>query len=340
MSPRQRAGARRRSVLGAGACLLGWPLARAASRDAPQTRESRPLMGTRVDIAVRDAAREAAGPGIDAAFERMAFLASVMSHYSPTSRVGAVNLAAGIQPVPVPPELMQVLAMAQRLSRATGGAFDVTVGSLGVWDFDPQSPHLPSESFIRARLPVVGWRHLALDERAGTAHLQRRGMRLDLGGIAKLYILQAGLDTLRAHGVRDALVNGGGDVVATSARGSPPWRVGIRDPRAPQRLLGAIDVREGFVASSGDYERFVMRGGTRWHHVIDPKTGHPTQGPHGATLVGHDIEAVNGLGTAAMVLGFAAGRDLIERTRGVQGLIAGGDGALWVGGRLRDRLVA
>ena len=117
-----------------------------------------------------------------------------------------------------------------------------------------------------------------------------------------------------------------------------PWRVGIRDPRAPQRLLAALDVRDGFVASSGDYERFVVRAGRRYHHVIDPRTGDPTQGPHGVTLVGRELEAVNGLGAAAMVLGLEHGRDLVRRTEGVEGLIAGGAGELWVTPSLRQRL--
>jgi thiamine biosynthesis lipoprotein len=163
-------------------------------------------------------------------------------------------------------------------------------------------------------------------------------MRLDLGGIAKLPILQAGLATLREQGVRTALVNGGGDVVASAGPGAGPWRVGIRDPRAPQRLLAALDLREGFVASSGDYERFVLRAGRRWHHVLDPRTGEPTQGLHGVTLVGRELEALNGLGAAAMVLGLERGRALIRRTDGVEGLIAAASGELWVTPTLRARL--
>jgi FAD:protein FMN transferase len=184
----------------------------------------------------------------------------------------------------------------------------------------------------------VDWRALVLDERRNTAYLARRGMRLDLGGIAKLYILQAGLDALQERGVRSALVNGGGDVVAVSARGDAPWRVGIRDPRRPDRLLATLDVRSGFVASSGDYERFFVDGGRRWHHVLDPRTGQPTEGVRGITLVGETLEAVNGLGTAGMVLGPRAGREMLQRAEGTQALIASADGSLWISDALRQRL--
>jgi len=330
--------AARRRVLLAGAGLAAAPLVLAATPGEEGVRASRALMGTQVDIAARGADAALLRAASDAAFERMAALAAVMSHYSATSEVAAIGLASGLQPVAVAPELLQVLHMAQEVSRHSDGAFDATIGSLGRWQFDPQDPRMPAPSAIRARLACVDWRQLALDDKAGTAYLKRRGMRLDLGGIAKLYILRAGLDTLRAHGVRTALVNGGGDVVAMGGRDARPWRVGIRDPRAPQRLLATLDVREGFVASSGDYERFFVRDGRRWHHVLDPRTGEPTQGPHGVTLVGRELQAVNGLGAAAMVLGAREGRALVERTAGVEGLIAGADGELWASASLRARL--
>ncbi|HYD78122.1 FAD:protein FMN transferase [Ramlibacter sp.] len=328
----------RRAVLCAGAALAGWAVTARASAPDARLRERRALMGTQVDIAVQGADSVLLRVAVDAAFARMAALEAVMSHYAPTSRVAAINLAAGIQPVPVPRELLDVLHMAAGVSRRSSGAFDATIGSVGRWDFDPQAPRRPSDAYIREHLGSVDWRQLVLDDRAGSAYLRRRGMRLDLGGIAKLYILQQGLDTLRAHGVRTALVNGGGDVVATTAPQASAWRVGIRDPRSPARLLASLDLREGFVASSGDYERFFLRDGRRYHHVLDPRTGYPTDGPRGVTLVGRELQAVNGLGAAAMVLGTAQGRELIRGSEGVQGLVAFATGELWVSRGLREQL--
>ena len=143
-------------------------------------------------------------------------------------------------------------------------------------------------------------------------------MRIDLGGIAKLYILEAGRRVLETRGAARALVNGGGDVVAHSA--GEPWRVGVRDPRAPAALLGTILVVRGAVASSGDYERP--------GHIVDPRTGQPAAGVRGVTLVGPS-EAVNGLGPAIMVLGAAAGRELVRAAPGVEGLIVDASGELW-----------
>jgi thiamine biosynthesis lipoprotein len=329
--------ARRRLLAGAalGACIAAWPVAARERAGDVRLRESRAMMGTRVDIAVQGAHAQPLQAAQIAAFDRMAALESVMSHYSSTSRVAAINLMSGIAPVAVPPELMQVLAMARQVSRRSDGAFDVTIGSVGRWHFDPRDPQMPAPGHIAAHLRDVDWRHLVLDERAGTAYLTRRGMKLDLGGIAKLYILQAGLDVLREHGVTHALINGGGDVVAMSDGAARPWRVGIRDPRQPERLLATLDLREGFVASSGDYERFFERGGRRYHHVIDPGTGYPAQGPRGVTLVGRDLSSVNGVGAAAMVLGATAGRELVLGTPGVEALIAARSGELWTTGGMR-----
>jgi thiamine biosynthesis lipoprotein len=143
-------------------------------------------------------------------------------------------------------------------------------------------------------------------------------MRIDLGGIAKLHILDAGRRALRLRGVGRALVNGGGDVVAHSD--GAPWRVGVRDPREPGRLLGKLELANGAVASSGDYERP--------GHVIDPRTGHPARGARGVTLVG-PVDAVNGLGPAIMVLGPEAGRKLAVSAK-LEALIVDAAGRLWM----------
>ena len=163
-------------------------------------------------------------------------------------------------------------------------------------------------------------------------------MRMDLGGIAKLYILHAGLRTLKAHGIEHAMINGGGDVEVMGTTQGRPWRIGIRDPRAPQQLLGVVEATRGFVVSSGDYERFFVMDGRRYHHILDPRTGYPTQGPRGVTLVGVELETVNGFSAAIMVLGAERGRALIAAAPGLEGLIVDRDGSAWMSETLRARL--
>ncbi len=300
--------------------------------------EARPLLGTLVEITVEGAEESALRRALAAAWREMTRLTDMMSHYDPKSVVSAVNAAAGMHPVPVPAELMAVLHQAQRVSEKTDGAFDVTIGALTAsWRFRPHDPRRPPAAEIAAARRLVNHRKLVLDDQAGTAFLAERGMRLDLGGIAKLYILHAGMDTLRRQGLVRAMINAGGDVEVAGGTPERPWRIGVRDPRAPDRLLGVISLEHGFVVSSGDYERYFMKGGRRFHHILDPRTGYPAQGPRGVTLLAEDLETVNGLSAAIMVLGRQAGARLIADTPGLEGLIVDREGSVWMSSGLTKR---
>lgn len=321
--------------------LLGaaaWALPGMARASGPQ-RASRDLMGTRVDIVADGADARHLQAAIAQAFAEMQRLEAELSRYRADSVVRRIDEAAGRHPVAVTPEVMAVLESAQHVWRESRGAFDPTVGALSGWHFEPGRQAMPAAADIAAALRHVGARRLHLDARAGTAYLTERGMRLDLGGIAKLPILAAGLRVLEREGVTNALVNGGGDVLASGSLQGRPWRVGVRDPRAPASLLGVIEV-EGFgiVASSGDYERGFVHQGRRLHHVLDPQTGWPTEGVHGVALLARDVHAVNGWGTALMVQGMDAVPAWSTRHPDVAVLAAGGDGALWQSGGMRRAL--
>lgn len=297
-------------------------------------------MGTVVEISAEASDETALRAAVEAAYREMARLIDIMSHYDPKSVVTAINDAAGARPVRVPSELMEVLAMAQRLSARSSGAFDVTIGSLRGWRFRPDDARLPSREEIAAQLGTVDYRKLQLDARARTAFLAERGMRIDLGGIAKLYIVRAGMRVLGRRGVTRAMVNGGGDVEVIAPEKGRPWRVGVRDPRAPDRLLGVVELTRGFVVSSGDYERYFVKDGKRYHHILDPRTGFPSAGPRGVTLVGTDLEAVNGVSVAIMVLGKDWGVRFLNATPGLDGLILDRDGPAWMSPGFRARFRA
>lgn len=302
-------------------------------------QSSQTLMGTRVDLTLQDADTAALPVAASAAFAEMTRLADMMSRYRSTSVLSAINLMAGLRPVPVPPELLQVLLMARRAAQASGGQFDTTVGSLRDWNFDPEHPAIASAQQIAAQLRLVDQaKGLVINEHAGTAYLTQRGMRLDLGGIAKLPILQAGMRQLQRHGVRNAMINGGGDVMVMGQLNERPWRIGLRDPRQPEKLLGTVSLNQGFVAASGDYERFVMHQGKRLHHILDPRTGYPTQGSHGVTLISDQLEVINGLGTAIMVAGAQTGRTRVARAPGLDALIVDADNSLWLSPGMALRL--
>lgn len=313
--------------------LLGaaaWLPAAQAHAAQPVVRDRRALMGTQVDMVAQGADGPVVRAAMAQAWAEMQRLTALMSRFEPASTVGALQRAAGRSAVAVPPEVMAVLRAAQGIAAETQGAFDATVGALQAWQFGTGQATVPADAQISAQRRLVGYRNLVLDERAGTAYLKHPGMALDLGGIAKLPILEAGLHTLRAQGVANAMLNGGGDVLVAGQLQGRAWRVGLRDPLAPERLLGVLEVEgQAIVASSGDYERFFMAQGERQHHILDPHTGRPTRGPHGVSLLARDAASVNGLGTALMVLGSGSAPRLLQPRPGVQALVAERDGSLW-----------
>jgi len=198
---------------------------------------------------------------------------------------------------------------------------------------------MPSTAQISQALQHIGADKLQLSASNNTARLTQSGMALDLGGIAKLPILAAGLEALQAQGVENALINGGGDVVTMGLNQGKAWRIGIRDPRQPSQLLGAVAIEgQGVVASSGDYERCFERDGQRYHHVLNPRTGWPTTQVHGVALVARDVAAVNGWGTALMVQGPAAAPAWSQRHPEVALLLADRDGQVWQNASMAQQL--
>lgn len=307
---------------------------------ADMHRVTQTLMGTRLEITLQGVNNAELQTGAQAALAEMTRLADMMSRYHPTSALNAINLMAGLQPVPIPPELMSVLRSARDRQEQSGGLFDATVGSLQGWSFDPAHPRMPTAAQVAQQLRGVGLPDaLVLKETAGTAYLSHRGTRLDLGGIAKLPILHAGLQTLRAHGVKNAMINGGGDVLVQGSLNGRPWRIGLRDPRRPDKVLGSVSLNNGIVAASGDYERFFLHQGQRLHHILDPRTGYPTQGVRGVALVSEQLDALNGLGAAMMVAGASGAHAMATQIRGLDALVVDANNALWLSPGMKQRLV-
>lgn len=302
-------------------------------------RATQTLMGTRVELTLQGSDALALANGAQAALTEMLRLSNMMSRYRPTSALNAINLMAGLQPVPVPPELMQVLLMAREVNVRSKGRFDASIGSVQGWNFDARNPCAPTAAQVARQLPLVGQPDaLILNEHAGTAYLTQRGMRLDLGGIAKLPILQAGMAQALAHGITNLMINGGGDVLVNGMLNERPWRIGLRDPRQPDQVIGTVALTRGIVAASGDYERFFMHQGQRMHHILDPRSGYPTHGPRGVALISEELTTLNGLGAAMMVAGTQGAQVMAARTKGLDTLIVNANNSLWLSAGMQRRL--
>jgi len=331
---------RRQCLAGLGGLLVAGLGLRPALASPEVQRASRVLMGTQVDIVAQGEDPGNTAIAIQAAFAEMQRLERMMSRYRADSLVSAMHRGAGRGWVDAPPELMAVLLRAAELSRLSDGAFDITVGAYGGWSFDANDARIPSPEALRRERRLVNFREVSINHRAGQVGLTQPGMRIDLGGVAKLPILQAGLRVLEQHGLRNAMLNGGGDVLTRGQIQGRDWRVGIRDPRAPERLIGTVQLRDGCVASSGDYERCFVRNGQRYHHVLNPASGMPSSGVRGVVLVSRQPDDVNGLGATVMVAGAAAGQHLLAPLREVDSLLVDANAKLLTTGRMSERLQA
>jgi thiamine biosynthesis lipoprotein len=277
----------------------------------------------------------------EAVFGEFDRLEALMSVWKPGSDVERLNAAAGLHPVAVSPEVIEVLQDARQIGDWTGGKFDVTFGALsGLWKFDhDQDNRMPSPRDVEARLPLVDYRALELDRSAGTAYLTRKGMRVHLGGIGKGYAIDRGAAVLRARGFRDFMIQAGGDLFVAGKRGERPWRVGIRDPRGPaDRSFAALDLTDGTFSTSGDYERFFVDHGRRYHHILDPDLGTPARGSRSVTIVATRAVVADGLSTGVFILGGRAGMDLVERLPVVEVVIVTDSNDVLVSSGLQGRL--
>ncbi len=248
-------------------------------------------------------------------FELFRRLDLELSEWKEGSPLAAVNRAAGVAPVAVPAELFDLVARGVEIGRETEGAFDVSWAALwGLWDFRAAAPAVPESGAIAARRALVDYRRIVLDPVAHTLFLPETGMKLGLGGIAKGYALERAGALLGERGFADFLLVSGGQVYARGTRGGRPWQVGVRDPRGERdEIFATLPLAGGSLSTSADNESFFVVDGVRYHHILDPRTGWPSQGLRSATVLAADPTLADALSTAVMVLGRERGLAVAAR---------------------------
>lgn len=298
-------------------------------------------MGSSLTLMAWVSDEDAANRAFDAVFAEFDRLDRLMSVWKEGSDVLRLNAAAGDHAVPVGSETMEALRTARQVSEWTHGMFDVTFGALSdVWKFDQdQDNSVPTPAAIAARTPLIDYRQLVLDEQAGTAWLQRRGMRAHLGGIGKGLAVEHAEGILRTAGLVDFSIQAGGDLYVAGRRGDRAWRLGIADPRAPDGAIFArIELSDSTFSTSGDYERFFIKDGVRYHHIIDPRTGQPSRLCRSVTIVAKRPVLADGLSTGVFLLGPDAGMALVETLPDVEAVIVGADNQVHVSTGLKGRV--
>jgi thiamine biosynthesis lipoprotein len=313
---------------------------------APRLIEgSRLAMGATLRLTAWTSDQSGVQAAFDEVFAEFERLEKLMSTWVLESDVSRINQAAGVRPVKVSAEVREVLGTARQISEWTGGKFDVTFGALsGLWKFDhDQDNVIPDMREITRRLPLIDYRAIQIHDDAGTVMLARKGMSIHLGGIGKGYAIDRAAKILRRRGFRDFLIQSGGDIYAAGLKDGRPWRLGIQDPRGPaNRSFAELDLSDGTFSTSGDYERFFLKDGRRYHHILDPAKGEPARASRSVTIVANLAVIADGLSTGVFILGPDAGMALIERLADVEGVIVSDKNEVLISSDLRNkvRLVA
>lgn len=296
-------------------CLL--PLLAACSRDEPVYHGQFLAFGTIIDVTFHGVEPERARQAAEAVEKDFNKMHTTWHAWKP-SEVTRVNeqLAAG-EAFAVPSSVLPLIARSQELSRKSSGLFNPAIGRLlNLWGFQsderPPGPP-PSPDAIKALVEArPSMDDLSLD--GVTLRSGNPAVKLDFGGIAKGYGIDRVIDHLRRMGIRNAIVNAGGNLRAVGRRGERPWRIGIRNPRGPG-ILASVEVEgDASVVTSGDYERYFEYEGVRYHHILDPRTGYPTQGVASVTVIHDNAAEADVASTALLIAGperwHEAARDL------------------------------
>lgn len=235
-----------------------------------------------------------------------------MSPYKAKSELSLINREAGIKPVKITAELFNLLVVAHDISVLSNGSFDITYASIG-YQYNYREKKRPDQKAINQALPAINYASVVLDKSRSTVRFSSKAVKIDLGGIAKGYAVKQCLALLKKAGVKHGLVSAGGDTGLLGDRHGRPWYVGIKHPRAEHKTAVHIPLSNEAISTSGDYERYFIENGVRYHHIINPKTGDSARKVVSVSVIGKDPTYVDALSTTIFVKGLQEGLALINK---------------------------
>ena len=282
------------------------------------------LMGNRFEISVISSDESVANAHIDAAVKEISRIEQLLTTYHPSSETSLINQNAGEKPVKVNREVFDLISRSKKISVITQGAFDITYGSVDkrLWNFDKDMKSLPDPVTAAKMVRLINHENVILNEKKCTVFLKEKGMRIGFGGIGKGYAAEMAKRVLRQRGVESGVVNAAGDLTVWGRQANgKPWTIGIADPNAARQPFSALDITDMAVATSGNYEKFVVIDGKKYSHTIDPKTGLPVQGIKSVTIISPNAEIADAMATPVMIMGVKVGLDLINQIKGLACII-------------------
>jgi thiamine biosynthesis lipoprotein len=282
-------------------------------------------------------------PKLDKALAEIRRLEGLMTTWRDDSEISRINAAAGKKAVTVSPETLAVIEKSIWMSAHSEGLFDITFEAMhGLWKFDQDlEEKIPSKAAVEKARQLIDYRKIKVDHDARTVMLEKAGMRMSLGGIAKGYAVDAASRVLREAGLTAFFVQAGGDLyVAGKKPEGAPWKVGVRDPRGRDAndYFAMLEVEDHAFSTAGDYERGFVKDGRRYHHIIDPRTGFPATASRSVTIWAKDAFTADAIDDAVFILGPEKGLALVESLDDTGAVIVDEHNKVWISKRLEGKV--
>jgi thiamine biosynthesis lipoprotein len=290
--------------------------------------DARPMMGTEVSVYLWSDDNDTGLAAIESVFQEADRIDRLMSTYKDDSEISKINRNAALGPVRSGEELYDLIARSLEISTLTQGSFDITYESIGQ-HYDFRARQRPDEATVESELENIDFRFVIMDSASRSVAFRKQGVRINLGGIAKGYVVERGIGLLRRQGIKNAIVTAGGDSRLLGDRRGRPWMIGIRDPRNEGEVAISVPLQDEAISTSGDYERFFDEDGIRYHHIIHPGTGSPANGVHSATVFGPDAVTTDALSTSVFVMGVDKGLRMIAMLPDYESIVIDADGQVF-----------
>lgn len=296
------------------------------------------LMGNHFEFSALADDEQHALASIDSAIEEVRRIEKLFTTFDDNSQTNKINESAGVAPVTVDREVFDLIKRSLRISALTQGAFDITYGSIDkkLWNFDRTMTSLPDKEVAKSMVRLINFRNVILDDEHTTVFLKEKGMRIGFGGIGKGYAADCAKNIMQHAGISSGIVNAAGDLTVWGHQpDGTPWTIGIADPDKKELPFASLQLSNTSVATSGNYEKYVMIGGQKYSHTIDPKTGYPVRGIKSVTIICPSGELADAMATPVMVMGIKAGLNLINQIKDIACIIIDDDNKLYTSKNIR-----
>jgi len=291
---------------------------------AKEFKRPQKLMGNAFEITVVSDNEKVAHDHIDAAINEIRRIEKLLTTFNEESQTNLINRNAGIKPVQIDREIFDLIERSLRISSITDGYFDISYGGIdkSFWNFDREMKALPDPELIKRQLKLVNFQNIILNRDSQTVFLKEKGMRIGFGGIGKGYAAEMAKRILLKRGVHSGIVNASGDLTTWGHQADgKPWTVGIADPDNAGQPFSYMNITDMAIATSGNYEKFVIINGKKYSHTINPKTGMPVSGIKSVTVFCPNAEIADAMATPVSIMGIQAALDLVNQINHLECII-------------------